>query len=315
MIEVEGLTKFYGPYPAIRDVSFRVEEGDVVAFLGPNGAGKTTTMRILTSYTAPTSGKASIAGFDVWDDSMNSRRHIGYLPETSPLYNDLTVRQHLTYGARLCGYPGDKVEGRVDDVIDLCNLTDRADALIHKLSKGYRQRVGLGMAIVHDPAVVILDEPTIGLDPKQVVETRRLIRELGKEHTVMLSTHILPEAQSIAQRVIIINEGSIVAEDTPDNLTAQIRRARSLRVRVKDTGSTVAAKLRDLAGVSGVRRTAEAGDGACYEVEMPVDGRDMRAEVASFIVGNNWGLLEMTPIEMTLEDVFLRLTTEEEGAA
>jgi len=315
MIEVEGLTKFYGVYPAIRDVSFHVEEGDVVAFLGPNGAGKTTTMRILTSYTAPTSGKASIAGYDVWDDSLNSRRHIGYLPEVSPLYTELTVRQHLMYGARLCGYPEDNLAGRVDDVMDLCNLSDRADTHISKLSKGYRQRVGLGMAIVHDPPVVILDEPTIGLDPKQVVETRRLIKELGKEHTVMLSTHILPEAQQIAQRVIIINEGSIIAEDTPDNLTAQIRRARSLRVRVKDTSPSVAGKLRDLAGVSGVRRTGEGGDGACYEVEMPVDGRDMRAEVAAFIVGNNWGLLEMTPIEMTLEDVFLRLTTEEEGAA
>jgi ABC-2 type transport system ATP-binding protein len=315
MIEVEGLTKYYGVYPAIRDVSFRVEEGEVVAFLGPNGAGKTTTMRILTSYTAPTSGKASIAGYDVWDDSLNSRRHIGYLPEISPLYTELSVRQHLFYGARLCDYPEDKLSSRVDDVMDICGLSDRADALIHKLSKGYRQRVGLAMAIVHDPPVVILDEPTIGLDPKQVVETRRLIKQLGKEHTVMLSTHVLPEAQSISERVIIINEGSIVAEDTPDNLTAQIRRARTLRVRVKDTGPAVASRLRDLAGISGVRRTAESGDGACYEVETPVDGRDMRVEIASFVVNSNWGLLEMSPIEMTLEDVFLRLTTEEEGAA
>jgi len=315
MIEVEGLTKFYGVYPAIRDVSFRVEEGEVVAFLGPNGAGKTTTMRILTSFTAPTTGKASIAGFDVWDDSRNSRRHIGYLPEVSPLYTELSVRQHLMFGARLCDYPEDKLAARVDDVMGLCGLDERADTLIHKLSKGYRQRVGLAMAIVHDPPVVILDEPTIGLDPKQVVETRKLIKQLGKEHTVMLSTHVLPEAQTVSERVIIINEGSIIAEDTPDNLTAQIRRARSLRVRVKDTSSAVASRLRDMSGISGVRRTAEAGDGACYEVETPVDGRDVRAELASFIVNNNWGLLELTPIEMTLEDVFLRLTTEEEGAA
>jgi len=315
MIEVEGLTKYYGVYPAIREVSFRVEEGEVVAFLGPNGAGKTTTMRILTSFTAPTSGKASIAGYDVWDDSLNSRRHIGYLPEISPLYTELTVRQQLMFGARLCDYPEDKLPGRVDDVIDLCGLADRADALIHKLSKGYRQRVGLALAIVHDPPVVILDEPTIGLDPKQVVETRKLIKQLGKEHTVMLSTHVLPEAQTISERVIIINEGSIVAEDTPDNLTAQIRRARTLQLRVKDTNPTVAGRLRDMAGISGVRRTSEMGDGACYEVETPVDGRDIRAEVAAFVVNNNWGLLEMTPIEMTLEDVFLRLTTEEEGAA
>lgn len=315
MIEVEGLTKYYGPYPAIRDVSFRVEEGEVVAFLGPNGAGKTTTMRILTSFTAPTSGRATIAGYDVWDDSLNSRRHIGYLPEVSPLYSELTVRQQLEFGARLCGYPEEKLASRIDDVMGLCGLDDRADTLIHKLSKGYRQRVGLALAIVHDPPVIIMDEPTIGLDPKQVVETRRLIKELGKDHTVMLSTHILPEAQTVAERVIIINEGSIVAEDTPDNLTAQIRRARALHVRVKDTSPSVAARLRDLPGISAVRRTSETGDGACYEIETPVDGRDMRAEIASFIVNNNWGLLEMTPVEMTLEDVFLRLTTEEESAA
>jgi gliding motility-associated transport system ATP-binding protein len=314
MSEVDGLTKYYGPYPAIKDVSFKVAEGEVVAFLGPNAAGKTTTMRILTSFTAPTSGKASIAGHDVWDESLESRRHIGYLPEHTALYPDLTVAQHLRYGALLAGYPESKVRSRVDDVMQLCAVADRAGTIIGKLSKGYRQRVGLALAIVHDPPVLILDEPTIGLDPRQVAETRRLIKSLGKDHTIMLSTHILPEAQMVSERVIIINEGSIVAEDTPEKLTAQIRRAQTMVVRTKSMDVAVAAKLRDLGGVSACRRTAERGDGACYEIEMPVGGRDIRAEVASFIVKNDWGLLEMRPVEMTLEDVFLRLTTEEEGA-
>jgi len=315
MIEVEGLTKYYGAYPAIRDVSFTVEEGDVVAFLGPNGAGKTTTMRILTSYTAPTSGRASIAGFDVWDDALDSRRHIGYLPETSPLYADLSVRQHLFYGARLCDYPESKLRSRVDEVMQICGVADRANTLVNKLSKGYRQRVGLALAIVHDPPVVILDEPTIGLDPRQVVETRRLIKELGKQHTVMLSTHILPEAQSVAERVLIINQGAIVAEDTPENLTAQIRRVQTYIVRVRDTRAEVAGRMRDMPGIGGVRRTPDTGDGACYEVDTPMDGRDMRADIAEFVVKNGWGLLEVAPVEMSLEDVFLRLTTEGEGVA
>jgi ABC-2 type transport system ATP-binding protein len=315
MIEVQGLTKYYGVYPAIKDVSFRVEEGEVVAFLGPNGAGKTTTMRVLTSYTAPTSGRASIAGHDVWDDSINSRRHIGYLPETSPLYPDLTVRQQLYYAARLCDYPESKLPGRVDEVMALAGVTDRADDIIAKLSKGYRQRVGLAGAIVHDPPVLVLDEPTIGLDPRQVVETRRLIKNLGKAHTVMLSTHILPEAQTVCERVIIINEGQIVAEDTPEHLTAQIRHAQTFMIRVQSSDTSVAAKLRDMPGVSAVRRTAESGDGSCYQIETPVDSKDIRPDIASFIVKNGWGLLEMRSVEMSLEDVFLRLTTEEEGAA
>ena len=315
MIEVKGLTKYYGVYPAIRDVSFRVEEGEVVAFLGPNGAGKTTTMRVLTSYTAPTSGEATIAGHDVWDDSINSRRHIGYLPETSPLYPDLTVRQQLCYSARLCDYPEDKLSGRVDEVMGLTGVADRADDIIGKLSKGYRQRVGLAGAIVHDPAVLILDEPTIGLDPRQVVETRRLIKNLGQDHTVMLSTHILPEAQTVCERVIIINEGEVVAEDTPEQLTAQIRSAQAFVIRVQSSDTSVATKLRDLAGVSAVRRTAESGDGSCYQIEAPVEGKDIRPDIASFVVKNGWGLLEMRALEMSLEDVFLRLTTEEEGAA
>ncbi|HJN15845.1 MAG TPA: ABC transporter ATP-binding protein [Armatimonadota bacterium] len=313
MIEVEGLTKYYGVYPAVSDVSFKVEEGEVVAFLGPNGAGKTTTMRILTSYSAPTSGKATIAGYDVWDESLDSRRHIGYQPETTPLYNELTVRQQLIYGARLCDYPASKIRSRVDDVMDQCVVTDRADTIIAKLSKGYRQRVGLGLAIVHDPPVIILDEPTIGLDPKQVVETRKLIKELGKDHTIMLSTHILPEAQTVCDRVIIISEGNIIAEDTPEELTAQIRSARTLRVRIAGTDPTFASKLRDVGGVDAVSRTAETGDGSCFEIETPIDGDDMRAEIARFVVAGGYDLLEMTTVEMTLEDVFLRLTTDEGG--
>ena len=313
MIQVEGLTKYYGPYPAIKDVTFRVAEGEVVAFLGPNAAGKTTTMRILTSFTAPTSGKATIAGHDVWDDSRESRRHIGYLPEHTALYPDLTVVQHLRYGAQLAGYPESKLRSRLDEVMHLCAVTDRADTIVGKLSKGYRQRVGLALALVHDPPVIILDEPTIGLDPRQVAETRRLIKSLGKNHTVMLSTHVLPEAQMVCERVIIINEGHIVAEDTPEQLTAQLRRAQTLMLRVRSTDASVAAKLRDMPGISAVRRTAEAGDGACYQVETPVEAEDVRDQVAVFVVKNGWGLLEMRPVEMTLEDVFLRLTTEEEA--
>lgn len=303
MIDVEHITKQYGEFTALRDVSFRVGKGEVVGFLGPNGAGKTTTMRILTGFMPPTSGTARIAGHDVFYDSLEARRKIGYLPETVPLYTEMTVRGYLEYMARLRGVKSRKAS--VDKALEATRLEERADTIIAKLSKGYRQRVGLAQALVHDPAVLVLDEPTIGLDPKQILEVRELIRELGKDHTVILSTHILPEVSQICTRVIIINEGSIVAEDSPENLTALISGGEKLFIDVDAASDQVLKVLRRMPHVV----TVEPGRQRGYEVTCAV-GTDCRAEVARQIVNNGWGLLEMRPVGLSLEEVFLKLTTE-----
>ncbi len=312
MIQVEGLTKYYGPVPAIMDVSFRVERGEIVAFLGPNAAGKTTTMRILTGYMPATSGTAKIADLDVYEDSIATRRHIGYMPETTALYPDMRVNQYLTYAGKLQGMRRGDLDGRLDQVMGRCGLTERRDSIIGTLSLGYRQRVGLAQALIHNPDVLILDEPTVGLDPNQIVEVRELIRSLAGDHTVMLSTHILPEAQMTCQRVIIIHQGKIIAEDTPENLTAQIREAETIVIRVKNDEGGIARTLRDFPKVTAVRRGAEA-EGE-YQVDTAL-GTDLRAELAELVVKKGWGLLELRPVEMSLEDVFHQLTTEERGVA
>jgi ABC-2 type transport system ATP-binding protein len=313
MIEVEGLTKFYGPVPAIMDVSFSVKEGEIVAFLGPNAAGKTTTMRVLTGYMPATSGSARIAGVDVYEDSMAARRHIGYMPETTALYPEMRICQYLRFCGKLQGMKKAHLSERLDEVLERCGLYERRESIIGTLSLGYRQRVGLAQALIHDPDVLILDEPTVGLDPNQIIEVRQLIRSLAGKHTVMLSTHILPEAQMTCERVIIINQGRVVAEDTPERLTAQIREAETTLVRVKSVDPAIPGDLRSLPKVTQVRPQPDLGHGV-YLVDTEL-GSDLRAEIAEHVVKNGWGLLELRPMEMTLEEVFRQLTTEERGVA
>ena len=221
MIEVEGLTKRYGDFTAIEDISFRVEKGEIVAFLGPNGAGKTTTMRVITGFLPATEGTASVAGYEVFDKPMEVKKRIGYLPEHPPVYNDMTVEEYLRFVAKIKGVPRGKRAGAMDRVVQRCGLRGRENTIIGKLSKGYKQRVGLAQAMIHDPAVLILDEPTIGLDPKQIIEIRELIKSLAGDHTIVLSTHILQEVTMICQRVLIIHQGRVVADDTLENLTAE----------------------------------------------------------------------------------------------
>lgn len=308
MIRCEGLTKYYGNHRAIANVDFSVDEGEIVGFLGPNAAGKTTTMRILTSFIPPSAGAATVAGNDVVTQSLDSRRAIGYLPETSSLYRDMRVRQYLRFCAGLRGMGRSETGERMDYVLDTCGLGQRADSIIGTLSLGYRQRVGLAQALLHDPPVLILDEPTVGLDPNQIIEVRNLIKSLAGDYTVMLSTHILPEAQMTCERVIIINHGRIIAEDTPEALTAQIREAETLSIALASPGDHVARQLTDMAKVAAVR---DQGNGV-YHVDTAI-GSDVRAQIAEMVVGEGWGLLELRPVEMTLEDVFQQLTTEEKG--
>ncbi|HEX9187202.1 MAG TPA: ATP-binding cassette domain-containing protein, partial [Vicinamibacteria bacterium] len=258
MIEVESLTKRYGRATAVDGVSFRVERGEILGFLGPNGAGKTTTMRILTCYLPPTEGTARVAGYDVFAQPMEVKRRVGYLPETPPLYPDMSVRDYLEFCARIKGVPGKERRGRVADAIEKCRVGDVRDKLIAKLSKGYRQRVGLAQAILHNPDVLILDEPTAGLDPKQIIETRELIRSLAGSHTVILSTHILPEVSMTCGRVVIINKGRVVAEDTPENLTRRLKGAGTIRVEARGEDAAILEAVRAVPGGERKTRVAEA---------------------------------------------------------
>jgi len=303
MIKVQNLTKYYGDLAAISGVTFTVEQGEIVGFLGPNGAGKTTTMRILTGFIPPSEGRATVAGFDVFENSLEVRRRIGYLPETVPLYPEMTVRGYLDFVASLRGIR--RPARRVDEVMETCHVDDVADTHIGKLSKGYRQRVGLAQALVHDPEILILDEPTIGLDPKQIIEVRELIRHLGEDHTVILSTHILPEAQQVCERVIIINEGRIVAEDTPERLTARLKGAERIYIQVGQPAPEIASVLAAIPGISSVEARGNGG----YEIESLL-GTDVRPQIAAAVVNGGWNLLEMRPVGMSLEEIFLKLTTE-----
>ena len=305
MIEVENLTKFYGSHMAIENVSFTVKKGEIVGFLGPNAAGKTTTMRILTGFLPPTSGEARVAGFNVFDDSLEVRKRVGYMPETVPLYPEMTVREYLDFFGQLRRVP--KRAQRINDIAAMCGLDDMIDARIGRLSKGYRQRVGLAQALIHDPEVLILDEPTVGLDPRQIIEVRQLIKNLASEHTVILSTHILPEVSMVCQRVLIISEGVIVAEDTPDRLQASLQGADRVYLEVRRPSP----EIRDrLLRIPGVRDVLDQGGGR-YEVECTT-GSDHREELAATVIQGGWGLLEMRQVAMSLEEIFLRLTTKEE---
>ena len=312
MIKIEHLSKRYGPILALDDVSFTVAEGEILGFLGPNAAGKTTTMRILAAYLAPTSGHAYVAGYDVVREPLAARRRIGYLPETIALYPEMTVREHLNYLATIRGIRPDERANRVRFSLERCNLMEVTERLVGGLSRGYRQRLGIAQAIVHDPPVLILDEPTVGLDPRQIVETRTLIRELSEHHTVLLSSHILPEVSMTCSRVLIIDRGRVVAEDAPERLTARLAGTGRLILKVRGPIDSIIDAICDMSDVLTVHSTI--ADGLVQiEVETRA-GSDPREQMARLIVGGGWGLLEMRQEAASLEDVFVQLTTTEEEA-
>jgi ABC-2 type transport system ATP-binding protein len=308
VIEVQQLTKRYGPFTAVDGVSFNVGKGEILGFLGPNGAGKTTTMRILTGYMPPTEGRARVAGFDLQDHPVEAKQRIGYLPETPPLYPDMTVREYLRFVARIKGVPTGEQASRVAAVMQRTHVADMAHRHCGKLSKGYKQRVGLAQALIHNPDVLVLDEPTAGLDPKQIIETRELIRGLGGDHTIVLSTHILPEVAQTCQRVVIINKGRVVAEDTPENLTARLQGAASVYVEVDAQGADAQPVLTAIPGVTGVAVAGRHGAFTGFEVQSE-KGLDVRRSVAQAVVGAGFGLVELRPMRMSLEEIFLQLTT------
>ena len=310
MIEVQHLTKRYGRVTAVDDVSFRVERGEILGFLGPNGAGKTTTMRILTGYMPASDGRAMVAGLDIFDKPIEAKRRIGYLPETPPLYPDMTVREYVDFVARIKGVPSKERKDRVDTVMKRTHVAEMADRHCAKLSKGYKQRVGLAQALIHNPDVLILDEPTAGLDPKQIIETRDLIRSLAGDHTIILSTHILPEVSQTCQRVVIINQGRVVAVDTPENLIARLKGAETMFVQVDAGDADVLPVLGAIPGVLGIVAADQRGVVGGFEVESE-RGTDIRRQLARTIVERGWGLLELRPMRMSLEEVFLQVTTEE----
>jgi len=314
MIEVEHLTKRYARQVAVDNISFSVGKGEIVGFLGPNGAGKTTTMRVLTCFMPPTEGKASVAGYDVYEHAMEVKRHIGYLPEAPPLYPEMEVGDYLRFVGRLKGIPSSDLERRVNEVADRCAIGDVKTKLITKLSKGYRQRVGLAQAIIHNPDVLILDEPTSGLDPKQILETRELIKSLSGEHTIILSTHILPEVEAICQKVIIIDKGKLVATDTVENLTHRMHGSDAALIAISADGVSdppaVQQRLEQVRGVSKVV-ARPVGDGRLtFEVES-LPNQNVRADLARAVVQSGWDLLELKSLAYSLEEVFLELTASE----
>ncbi len=306
MIRVKNLTKYYGKRLAVNNISFNVEKGEIVGFLGPNAAGKTTTMRILTGFLAPTRGEAWVAGYNVATHSLEARQRIGYFAESVPLYTDMTVRSYLEFLASLRGLDKNRIKTRIEDVVEICHLQEYIDVIIGKLSKGFRQRVGVAQTIIHEPEVLIMDEPTIGIDPIQVAMTRKLIKELSKERTILLSTHILPEASMTCERVIIIHEGKIVAEDRIENLSSMVAGSKRIRLEVEGPSQKVTDRLRQIKGVLRVKY-----DGSHHTVEYPAK-QDLRSKITQAIVQGGWTLLSLEAIEMSLEDIFLKLTTEEE---
>jgi ABC-2 type transport system ATP-binding protein len=310
MIEVQQLTKRYGPTLAVSDVSFEVRKGEVLGFLGPNGAGKTTTMRVITGYLPPSSGRVTVAGHDVVEDSLEARRHVGYLPENPPVYTDMRVREYLAFVGRIKGVPGRELRNRVREVSERCAITDVQSRQIGKLSKGYRQRVGLAQALIHNPDVLVLDEPTAGLDPKQIIETRELIRRLAGQHTVVLSTHILPEVSKTCDRVIVINAGKVVAVGTPDELTRRLQGFESVLVTVDGPRAEIKTKLESVEGVSLVEEREAADGRVTFEVHAGKEN-DVRSELARAVVESQWQLLELRTSGMSLEDIFLKLTTRD----
>lgn len=319
MIKVEGLTKRYARTVAVDNISFEVEKGSIIGFLGPNGAGKTTTMRVLTCFLPPTQGTVTVAGFDVLKQPLEVKKRIGYLPESPPLYPEMEVLEYLQFVARLKGIPRSEIKPRVDQAIERCAIGDVRTKLNGKLSKGYRQRVGLAQAIIHNPDVLVLDEPTAGLDPKQIIETRQLIKSLAGDHTIILSTHILPEVEQTCQRVVIINRGKLVATDSVENLTRRLRGSEAIAVEVEGRDSSLDAaavrrRLEQVPGVSRVISKSTDTNRCAFEVES-LQGRSVRAELARAVVESGWNLTELRPVAFSLEEIFLQLTSTEEPAA
>ena len=315
MIKVDGLTKRYARTVAVDNISFEVEKGRIVGFLGPNGAGKTTTMRVLTCFLPPTSGTASIAGYDVLENPMEVKKRIGYLPETPPVYPEMEVAEYLDFTGRLKGIGSGDIKRRVDEVMGRCAVGDVRSKLIGKLSKGYRQRVGLAQAIIHNPDVLILDEPTSGLDPKQIIEIRELLKSLAGDHTIILSTHILSEVEHSCERVIIISQGKLVAIDSVSNLTNRLRGSEAVAVEVevpegKPQSAEVQQRLEQVPGVSRVVLKDAKNGRILFEVES-LQGRQIRSEVARSVVTAGWNLSELRPVGLSLEDIFLQLTAAE----
>ncbi|MBE9035646.1 ABC transporter ATP-binding protein [aff. Roholtiella sp. LEGE 12411] len=321
MIEVEHLSKIYGSTPAITDVTFSVEPGEILGFLGPNGAGKTTTMRILAGYLPATNGKARIAGYDVHENSLAVRQRIGYLPETPPLYPEMTVEGFLHFVARIKGVSAGDRASKVIAAIERCNLEEKRRVIIRKLSKGYRQRVGIAQAIVHDPPAIILDEPTVGLDPRQIIEVRNLIKSLAGTHTIILSTHILPEASMTCSRIAIINRGKIVATNTPENLMMQLTSGSGYELEIEGEAALAKQVLQNVAGVGLVESFPTAGmhsqtplrDQRAYLRVISQPGKEPGRDIVTTLVRAGFGLHEMRRVNATLEDVFLQLTTEEKN--
>jgi len=314
LITVEHLTKQYGRFTAVDDISFEVQKGEILGFLGPNGAGKTTTMRILTGYMPPSTGRATVAGYDIFKQSLQARSHIGYLPETVPLYLEMTPRSYLDFIGKIRGLDSRTRRARISDVAEKCKIEDVLDRLIGKLSKGYRQRVGLSQALLGDPDVLILDEPTVGLDPRQIVDTRQVIKNLAGDHTVILSTHILPEVSMTCERVVIINRGRVVAMDTPENLQRRMRGADELELEVRGPSEAVKATLQSMPQVLSVKERSM-HDGICvYAVDCD-SGTDIRESIASTIVQRGWGLRELRAASASLEEIFVQLVTAEAPAA
>ena len=303
MIQVNGLIKDYGARRALHSITFDANQGEIVGFLGPNGAGKTTTMRILTGYMPPTDGTAIVAGYDIVEESLEVRKRVGYLPETVPLYTDMTALEYLKFMAELRHIPNS--ETRAYETLEQVNLKDRANSYIGNFSKGMRQRVGLAQALIHRPEVLILDEPTIGLDPAQVVEVRNVIKEIGKDRTVLLSTHILTEAQNLCDRVLIINKGKIVAEDTPENLQSRLVGSQRVVLRVRGDSDGLDATIKKVKGTARI----ETKDEETIEFEFS-SGQDVRPQVAKAVVQAGYELIEMRPVGMSLEEIFLELTQD-----
>jgi len=314
LIEVQDLTKAYGSVTAVDHVSFTVNKGEILGFLGPNGAGKTTTMRILTGFMPATAGTARVAGFDVFADSLEVRRRIGYLPENPPVYPEMTVETYLDFVARIKGVPSERRAERITDALEKTGLVDKRHELIKCLSRGYKQRVGLAQAVVHDPDVIILDEPTVGLDPKQIIEVRHLIKALAGTHTIILSTHILPEVSMTCDRVVIINQGKIAAVDTPQNLTSRLKGGQKIRVEAQAPEKALQEALAQIPGANRVQIESIAGGHLIATVES-AQGQDLRSRIAAKVIEKGWPLFELRGVSLSLEEIFLELTTDDAAHA
>ena len=309
MIEVSELSKHYGDVVAVENISFKAEKGVILGFLGPNGAGKTTTMRMLTCYLPPSHGEAKVAGFDIVEESMEVRKRIGYLPEQPPVYHDMTVGFYLRFVAKIKGVPGQTLNSRLDDTMEKTGIAHHRDTVIGHLSKGYRQRVGLAQALVHEPEVLILDEPTVGLDPKQIIEIREVIKGLGGDHTVILSTHILSEVSMTCGQLVIINNGRIAGEGTPESLMAQLKEGEVLRAHIDGPNTAVREMIARIDGVLDVSQEPGSEEGIFLVTSLP--GQDVRDALTRQVVEDGFSLRELRPLDMTLEDIFLSLTSEE----